>query len=341
MAAAALNIAPATEESLNGIERAAVLLMYLKRPVARALLEQLETDEVREIGIAMANVEDVQPEAIERIVGEFVKDLFRMSLLPRTGRSFALDVLPDLISEPRRGRVEGALRRRLSTEFEEYIATRSPRAIAAILRDEHPQTRAVALLLMGTTGASRVMALMDEDEQAEVALRMASLKSIPGELADDVEAALRSALEDDGRDRWKVQGVDSAAQILGRLGREKNEPILFKVAAQDRDLSDLLRRRMVVFDDLGGLDRRAIQAILKEIEKQDLLLALKGASDEMQELFLQNLSTRAADDLRDELEIMAPTPKAVLNQAQEAVVAVAMRLAEEGTIYLPMGEEDE
>jgi flagellar motor switch protein FliG len=328
------------ETTLNGIERAAVLLMYLRRPVAKSLLEQLDTDEVREIGMAMANVEDVHPESIERIVGDFVKDLFRMSMLPRTGRSFALDVLPDLVGEERRGRVEGALRRSLSTEFEDYIATRSPRAIAAILSDEHPQTRAVALLLMGTANASRVMTLMDEEEQAEAALRMATLKSVPGELADDVEAALRGALEDDGIDRWSVQGVDTAAQILGRLGKERNEPILFKVAAQDRDLSDLLRRRMVVFDDLSGLDRKAVQAMLKEIEKQDLLMALKGATPEMQDLFLKNLSSRAADDLRDELEIMGPTPKSVVNQAQEAVVAVAMRLAEEGTIYLALGEDD-
>ena len=96
---------------------------------------------------------------------------------------------------------------------------------------------------------------------------------------------------------------------------------------------------MVVFEDLDGLDRRAIQAMLKEIEKQDLLIALKGASPTMQDLFLRNLSSRAAQDLRDELDIMGPTPKAVVNTAQEAVVAVAMRLAEEGTIFLPMGED--
>lgn len=327
-------------KDLSGIERAAVLLMYLRRPVAKTLLERMATEELREMGMAMANVEDVQPEVIERIVGDFVKDLFRMSMLPTTGRAFALDVLPGLVDDKRRGRVEGALRRSLSTAFEEYISTKSPRAVAAILGDEHPQTRAVALILMGTSNASRVMQLMDEEDQAEAALRMGTLKSVPGELADDVEAALRTALEDDGMDRWAIEGVDTAAQILGRLGKERNEPILFKVASQDRDLSDMLRRRMVVFEDLSGLDRRAIQAMLKEIEKQDLLVALKGASATMQDLFLKNLSSRAADDLRDELEIMGPTPKAVVNQAQESVVAVAMRLAEEGTIFLPMGEDD-
>jgi flagellar motor switch protein FliG len=97
---------------------------------------------------------------------------------------------------------------------------------------------------------------------------------------------------------------------------------------------------MVVFDDLAGLDRRAVQAMLKEIDKQDLLMALKGAEVGMQELFLENLSSRAAADIREELEIMGPTPKSVVTKAQENVVEIALRLNEEGLIYLPMGEDD-
>jgi flagellar motor switch protein FliG len=338
MAAAAV----ATTQELNGAHRAAVLLMYLQRPVARKLLEQLTTDEVREVGMSMAEVEDVSPEIIERIVGDFIRDLYAMSMLPHSGRQFALGVLPDLLKDDRRRRVEGALRRRLSTEFEEYIRSKSPRAVAAILSDEHSQTRAVALLLMGPQNASAVMGHMDSEEQADAAFRMAKLKGIPGELADDVEAALRVALEDDGSDRWSVKGVDRAAQTLGRLGKAVHEPLLMKLANQDRDLSETLRKRMVVFADLGALDRRAVQAMLKEIDKQDLLMALKGAEPALQELFLGNLSSRAASDIREELEIMGPTPKAVTTTAQENIVEIALRLAEDGIIYLPMGgDEDE
>ena len=339
MAAAA--VAPTPE--LSGPQRAAVLVMYLQRPVARRLLEQLSTDEVREVGLSMAEVEDVPPQVIESIVGDFIRDLHAVSMLPRTGRQFALGVLPDLLEgEDRRRRVEGALRRRLSTAFEEYIRSKSPRAVAAILSDEHPQTRAVALLLMGTYNASQVMSHMDQEEQADAAFRMARLKGIPGELADDVESALRVALEDDGADRWSVKGVDRAAQTLGRLGKDVHEPLLLKLANQDRDLSETLRKRMVVFEDLGSLDRRAVQAMLKEIDKQDLLMALKGATPELQELFLGNLSSRAAADIREELEIMGPTPKAVTVAAQESIVEVALRLSEDGVIYLPIGaDEDE
>lgn len=333
--------APVATPELSGIQRAALLLMYLERDIARKLLQQLSTAEVRQVGMAMADVEDVSPELIEGIVGDFIRDLYKMSLMPKSGRAFALRVLPNLVDEERRPRVEGALRRRLSTEFEEYIRTRSPRAVAALLSDEHAQTRAVALLLMGPTNAARVMAFLDEEEQADSAVRMARIKNVPGELADDVENALRKALEDDGADRWSVQGVDQAAQTLGRMGKKVNEPLLVKVATQDRDLSETLRRRMVVFSDLSALDRRAVQAMLKEIDKQDLLMALKGADVGMQDLFLENLSSRAAADIREELEIMGPTPKSVITKAQENVVEIALRLSEEGLIYLPMGEDED
>ena len=336
MAAAAVE----TPVELNGTQRAALLLMYLERDIAKKLLEQMSTEEVRQVGLSMAEVEDVTPETIEGIVADFVKDLYRMSMLPKTGRQFALRVLPSLVDDNRRERVAGALRRRLSTDFEEYIRAKSPRAVAALLSDEHAQTRAVALLLMGPTNAARVMAFLDEEEQADSALRMARIKNVPGELADDVENALRESLEDDGADRWSVQGVDRAAQTLGRMGKKANEPLLVKLATADRDLSETLRRRMVVFDDLSGLDRRAVQAMLKEIDKQDLLMALKGAEVGMQELFLENLSSRAAADIREELEIMGPTPKSVVTKAQENIVEIALRLNEEGLIYLPMGDED-
>lgn len=328
--------AKALPAELNGVQRSAVLLMFLNRDVASSILENLKADEIRDIGLAMAEMDDVPSEVVERVVAEFVRDLHRTTLFPRTGRAFALGVLPTLVKEDRRGRVEASLRRSLSKDFEDYIGTRAPQAVAAILSDEHPQTRAVGLLLMGTDNAAAVLKAMDDEERYDATIRMAKLRGVPGELADDVERSLRLALEDDGADRWSVEGIDRTAQVLGRLGTEINEGVLDRLSDDDDELADILRRRMVVFDDLADLDRRGVQAILKEIEKQDLLLALAGASPEMRDLFLRNLSSRAAADLEEELEIMGPTPKKALQTSQENIVEVAMRLAEEGTIYLPI-----
>ncbi len=327
--------------SLSGTQRAAILVMYLESHVAKKLLAQMKDAEIREIGLAMATVERVDPGVIEKVVADFVKDLYEIAMLPRTGREFALDVLPDLMDEGRRAHLAGSIKRRLSTEFMDYVATRPPRAVLAILQDEHPQTQAVALMRMGADNAARVMGLMDEQEQYDLTLRMAQLKEIPGELADDVEESIRYSLEMEATDRFKVEGIDSTAQVLGQLGKPNNEKVLTRLSKQDRNLSERLRRRMVTFDDLVGIDDRAVQAILKEVDRDDLLLALKGTSGEGLEMFLRNMSSRAAADLRDELEIMGPTPKTVVERAQENIVEVALRLHEDGSIFLPVGNAEE
>jgi flagellar motor switch protein FliG len=326
---------------LSGVQRAAILVMYLDQPVARKMLVAMSDMEIREIGLAMAEVERVDSGVIEKVVADFVRDLYEISMLPRPGREFALDILPELVDDERRARVSGALRRRLSPEFSQYISEKPARAVASILQDEHPQTRAVTLVLMGVDNAARVMVLMDDQEQYDMALRMARLKEIPGDLADDVVDAIRQALEVEDADRWSVEGVDHAARVLGRLGKPRNDLLLMRLAKKDRDLSENLRKRMVTFNDLSGLDDRSTQAILKEIEREDLLLALKGTSAPMRDLFLRNMSSRASADLRDELEIMGPTPRSLVTRAQENIVEIALRLQEEGSIFLIIGGGDE
>jgi flagellar motor switch protein FliG len=324
---------------LTGAHRAAILVMYLDASIARFLLDRLSTDEIREIGLSMSEMERVEPTIIESVVADFVRDLHELAILPRTGRDFALGVLPDLVDEDRRDRVTGTLKRELSTEFEDYLATKPAPAIAALLKDEHPQTQSVALMMMGTENAARVLFHMDEQEQYELALRMAKLSQIPGELADDVETSMREALEDEGMDRWTIKGMDRTAQVLGRLGKNLTEPLLAKLAKFDKDLSETLRRRMVIFPDLSVLDFRGVQALLREVDRGDLLLALKGADDAMKELFFSNLSKRAAQDLAEEIEIMGRTPKSQVDRAQENMVETALRLHDEGVLFLPIGAE--
>jgi flagellar motor switch protein FliG len=140
-------------------------------------------------------------------------------------------------------------------------------------------------------------------------------------------------------DRYAVEGIDRTAQMLGRLGKTVSEPLLARLAKTDKELSETLRRRMVVFEDLTVLDFRAVQALLREVDRGDLLLALKGATDEMREIFFANLSKRAASDLREELDIMGPTPRSQVMRAQENIVETALRLHDEGVIFLPVGAE--
>ncbi len=319
---------------LTGHQRAAILLMYLERNAAKKVLQHLSVSEVEQIGRAMVELDIIEPNVVEAVVGEFVRELARSSMVPKSGKEFALGVLPELIGGRRGLQIGGALRREFSTEFEEYCAARPARALAAILRDEHPQTRAVALILMGTATAARVLVEFDEAERLDTSIRMARLESVPASVADDVEDSIRKALDREDADRWMIAGVDRAAQVLGQLARPVNEPLLGQIGEADPALSETLRRRMVRFEDLITLDDRSVQSLLRSVERPTLLAALRGADEGLRLMFLRNMSSRASEDLREEMDLMAPLPRSQVKTAQEEIVQVTLRLAEEGSVRL-------
>ena len=327
--------------NLTGLQKAAILVMYLEDGVARQILEHLNIDELEDLGVTMAEVENVPVEVIEEVMADFVKDLYSVYLVPKTGKEYALGVLPSLLPDERRDQVMGRLRRHISTEFQELIASRPPATVATLLLDEHPQTQAIAMLLMGPDNAAIVLSYMDEEDQYDLSLRMAKIERIPAEVADDVESSVRKALEERGAGLWTVEGVDTTAQMLGRMHSDFQQPILEKIAGTDLELSELLRRRMLLIRDLAKVDNMGIQSILKVVERQTLLLALRGADEAVKEKFMSNMSSRAASDLQDELEIMAPVARSEVENAQEEIVKCALALNEEGTIRLPFGGDDD
>lgn len=327
--------------ALTGLQRAAILVMYVAEANAQKLLSSFSLEELEQIGLAMSEVERVDSSVIEEVVADFVRDLYSVYLVPRTGRDYALGVLPRLLDDQRRDQVMSRLRRHISLEFQEFIATRPPATLATLLLDEHPQTQAIALLLMGPDNAALVLSYFDEEEQVDLAMRMARIERIPAELADDVEAAVRQALEEQGAGLFAIEGTDTTARMLGRLHRDFQQPILQRIAGTDQALSDLLKRRMMLFEDLQELEGKAIQALLKVVDRATLLVALRGADAGLRTLFLDNMSSRAASDIEEELEIMAPVARSEVREAQERVVESALQLAEEGTLRLPFGGEDE
>lgn len=344
---AAPRLAPSAAPSLRApsvdltpVQKAAVFIMYLEREAARALLRNLSDDEVKRIGAAINSLGEVDEAVIEGVVGDFVDELSAVSILPSSGPDFARNVLPDLIDEERRPRISAVLRRQGANEFETFISARPANAVASVLGDEHPQVRAIALLRMGAENAARVLACMPEVDRADITIRMARAKRVDAEIVDDVEAALRRALSHlEGP--TQVGGVENTARILGRMSREVNTALLGQVRKLHETLAEDLQRRMVVFEDLGGLDARAIQALLRAVERPDLVLALKGANPPLRDRFLENLSSRAAADLLEEIELTGRARRSLVREAQDRVVAAARRLADDGAIDLEIGGNDE
>lgn len=327
--------------ALTGIEKSAILVMYLDREVARQLLRHMSDEDVKRLGVAIAAVQNVEDHVIEHVVADFVASLRDVSVLPFTGRDFARQVLPGLVDEGRREAVAGAIRRRVGSDFDDFIRSRPPVVVATVLAAEHPQVRAVALLRMGPENAAKVLAAFDEDTQLDLAMRMARADHVSGELADEVERSVRRTLEDQ-EDPLPIGGTQATARILGRLSKEKNASVLSRMRVEAAGLADTLQRMMVTFDDLDSLDDRAIQALLRAIDRTDLVLALKGANPRIKERFLKNLSARAAADLVEEIELAGSARRSQIKRSQENVTSVAQRLHDEGVLVLALaGSEEE
>lgn len=322
---------------LTGLERAAILVMYLEREAARELLRHLSDEEIQKLGVAIANVQNVEEAVIEQVVRTFLTELRTVSFMPATGKDYVRSVLPELVEDERRIRVSSSIRRRVDDDFIQFIRSKPPAAVAAVLEGEHPQVQAVALLRMGPENASRVMARFTEDQQFDLTLRMAKTQRVSGEYADEVESAIRRALEDRD-DPLAMGGVEPTAKALGKMSSDLNIPVLNRVREQQEELADRLQRMMKVFDDLISIDDRGIQALLRSVDRADLIFALKGARSDLRERFLKNLSSRAAQDLREELEITTAR-KTQIRAAQESIVATALKMADEGLLIIDPNEE--
>jgi flagellar motor switch protein FliG len=341
VASLALTNSELSFEDLSGPERSAALLMFVHPRVATGLLSRLSTGEVTQIGIAMNRLERISPELLNQIIAAFVTDLSDIKHMPHSGKDFALNQLADLIEPERRDAVHEPIRRELDDSFETFIGSCLPSAVAIMLQDEHPQAVATALLMMGPENASAILTLMLDREQYDFTRRMAKITTVDGRLARDVENSLRENLGSGLAAQLQMQGVDKTARILCRMGRAAYEPLLARIAKQDKALEQAIRKRMVRFEDLKVLDRRGVQSLLKEIDGADLLVALRGADAEILNLFLGNMSKRRSQDLVEELATSSPVPRKKVVEVQELMVQTTMRLHEEGVLLFPVGAEAE
>jgi flagellar motor switch protein FliG len=330
---------PAT---LTGIQRAAVLVIVLQESAAKRLLARLSPAEIREIGTAMSEMDAVSAATVADVVAAFVGDLSEVTVAPHTGRKFVSEVLPGLLNAEQR-RALDTVHRRVNEDFAHFCAAQGAGVIAALLASEAPQTQAVALSLMGPENAARVLTRFEPDVQAEITTRMAELRTIPGDLADDVIASLVQNC-DEGQDQLALGGLRKTAAVLGKLDREVNEPIFQRLLERNQELAEQLRMRMVAFDDLLRLDTRSMQTLMRNIDKNELMAALSGAPSNVLGAFLGAMSSRAAQDLSDQLSSAGPLPRPKVEAARINIANIALRMSTDGEIYLPTGntssEED-
>lgn len=328
-------------KGLSNTEKAAVTLLGLGREIASNVLQHLTEPEVKRISRAFMAVSEVDRETQFDISREFRNMLKAGDVLLVDGREFAKDV------------IESAFGQEGGGNLLEYISGSRKEQISSIIRDvpekilnsfissEHPQTVAFLLTKMNPDQAAQVLQTMTEEQQTDILIRIAHLNNVKADVVDEVREVLRAQLRGTGADEEEVEGTKSAADILNFVDRNNEERILTEIEEMYPDLSEQIRNLMFTFNDIQKIDDRGIQTVLKEVPRDQLVLALKTAGQGVTDLIFRNVSSRAAELIQDDLQALGPVKVKDVEKAQQGVVDIVRRLEAEGKIFLSSGSEED
>ena len=330
-------------DKLTGAEKAAMLLVSLGEGNAGEILKRLDDKEVQILGQRISRLEMVPTKQLASILEEFHKIMEAPEALVVRGDQFFKNTISKTMDMKRQEDLIDSLDLETSPEFFQKIKKLDSRTLASYMRNEHPQTVALVLAHLDRAQAGAVLSQFPENLQMEVVRRIANLDQVSPAIIEEIDTALRDEIslveEVGGR---AIGGAQSVAEILNQMERSVENNILKRLEEEDYEsLAEDIRRYMFTFEDLLGVEDRGIMALLKEVNTQELALALKAASDDLKEKFFRNMSTRASEMLREELEIMGPARLRDVEASQQKVIQIAKRLEAEGQLVLAgKGGED-
>lgn len=332
---------PAGDRTFSNVEKAAVVLMSLGKETAADVMRFLNESEVKKLSRAFMGVQEVERELQASICREFSGMLRAAETLVVDGKDFARDVISSAFGSEAGDTlleyITGSKKEPLST----LLSDIPQNIVDNFIQSEHPQT--IAFLLTKTTPeqGAEMLAKMPEDLQTEVLVRISQLEHVKGDVIDEVREVLRSQLRGVSlREEEEIGGPKAAADILNFVDRNNEERILTEIEETYPELAEEIRNLMFTFEDLLKIDDRGIQTVLKEVPRDQLVLALKTASDELKALLLRNISQRAAQMLQEDLESLGPVKLRDVEKAQQAVVDVVRRLEAEGKIQISGGGDE-
>lgn len=321
---------------LSGYEKAAILMMVLGEDIASEIIKNLDPQAVRSVTAAMAKASDVSKEEIDSVLADFsVKVSTSETGLKVEGKEYAQKLLKKSFGSEKADHVMDNFSDDEENEGLETLKWMDPKIIANILREEHPQTTTLILTYFNPDQSSKVLMNLPETLRGDVMFRMATLEEIPPGVMKEVSTAIQSrlsqAIKTTGR---KIGGVKMVADILNNMEQSFEKNALEELSHKNPDLAERIRGLMFVFDDLVQLDDRGVQELLKEINKEYLGIALKAAKEEIKEKFYKNMSERAVQLLKDDIEARGPMKVSEVEKIQQEILKVARRLGEEGRIVL-------
>jgi flagellar motor switch protein FliG len=330
------------EKKLTGKQKAAIILVALGTEIAAKVLPHLNEAEVEELGLEIARLGSIPAEVRQQVIQEFYEVCLAQNLALEGGIDHARTLLEQAFGPEKANEILSRLTRALQMLPFDSIKRVHPAQLSTFLQDEHPQTIALVLAYLEPQAAAAVLSSLPPELRPEVAERLATMGSTPPEVIRRVEGVLQRKLSSlASQELTAAGGVKSLVDILQWVDRSTEHTIFDALNESNPELAEEVRKLMFTFEDLLQLDDRAIQQVLKEVEMKELALALKGASDALKEKIFRNMSERAVNMLKEEIEFMGPVRVRNVEEAQQRIVSIVRRLEEAGEIVLSRGGEDE
>ena len=322
-------------ERLTGTQKSAILMMLLGEEEAAEILKNLSPREVQHLGGAMYAVRNTDQQAVNAVLDEFLAIIKKQTSLGLGAGNYIRNVLNRALGEDKAQSVLSRITPASSERPIEILDWMDARSIAELLQDEHPQIIALVTSYLDYSQASDVLNLLPEDIQAEIIQRIATLETVDPQALRELEQVMQMKFKANTSLRsTKVGGIKAAAKIMNFTKANTEKRILTAIKRNDKDLMQAIQDNMFTFDNLGMSDDRSLQTLLRSVETEDLIMALKGAPADLQDKLFSCMSTRAASNIKDEMEVLGPVRLTEVQTAQKKIIETARKMSDEGTIVL-------
>lgn len=329
------------KSNLSRLDQAAVLLMSLGEKDAAAVLRHLGPKEVQRLGSAMTQLQNIEQSQVEDVIGNFLTEARTLTGLGMGADSYIRKMLVEALGEDKANSLVDRILLGGNTTGLDTLKWMDPRSVADLIRHEHPQIQSIVVAYLDSDQAAEVLSNLAEKQRLDIIMRVASLDSVHPNALQELNDILEKQFSGNAASQTKAMGgTKVAAEIMNHMEGSMETELMEQIKEIDDDLGNQIQDLMFVFEDLKKIDDRGIQALLREVSSEVLILALKGADDELKEKIFKNMSKRAGELLRDDLEAKGPVRLSEVEGAQKEILTIARRMADSGEIVLGgSGEE--
>ena len=332
----------AKSEEITGVQKASILLIALGPDKSSNVFKHLKEDEIEQLTLEIANTRSVSPAMKDAVLDEFYEVCLAQQYIAEGGIGYAKDLLEKALGSERAKDVIGKLTASLQVRPFEFVRKTDASQLLNFIQDEHPQTIALILSYLSSNQASAIISALSPEKQTDVAKRIAQMDRTSPDVIKEVEKVLEQKLASlVNQDYTIVGGVDSIVDILNTVDRGTEKHIMESLEIEDPELADEIRKKMFVFEDILSLDDRSIQRVLREVDNNELAVALKGSNEEVQNLIFSNLSKRLATMIREDMDFMGPVRMKDVEEAQQKIVNIIRKLEDSAEIIISRGGGDE